>query len=160
MLNNKNILLQNMCQQRGYVALIATTIIGFVLLVVTTEAGLYAGTIRFAILGSELKEQSKVLAEGCLERALAHVITDIGYYGDATSTEIAGQCYVFPVLIDTPTIGLITLRVQAIVQNSYTTTEATYQLIDINIKPTPLNYNDIIPELADSYVQRKTRQEL
>lgn len=160
MLNNKDILLQNMCKPRGYVALIATTIIGFVLLVVTTEAGLYAGTIRFTILGSESKEQSKVLAEGCLERALAHVITDIGYPGDATSTEIAGQCYVFPVLVDAPTVGLVTLRVRAIVQNSYTTIEATYQLLDINIKPTPLDYNEIIPRLTDSHVQKKTRREL
>jgi hypothetical protein len=93
---------------------------------------------RYAILGTEAKEQALALAGGCAEYALARVLADPGYQGDATTTTPGGTCYVFPLEFNTPTAGLLRLRVQVIVRDSYTNLVWQFDLHDIHTGSVPV----------------------
>ncbi len=104
----------------GYVALMATIVISIVLLVMTVEEGALGWHARFNILGTEAKEQANALAEGCAEQALAAIVTDPSYQGNATITTVGGTCHIFPIQFNTPSAGFVTIKTQADVRNSYT----------------------------------------
>jgi hypothetical protein len=58
-------------KQDGYIALIVTIIISMVLLVMIAGGGFAGWRMRFIVLGTEHKEQSGALAEGCIYQAFA-----------------------------------------------------------------------------------------
>src|SRR4051812_36281955 len=105
--------------QGGYIALMATIVISLILLVMTVEEGSAGWSARFNILGTEAKEQASSLAEGCAEQALATLLTDPTFTGGATTTTEVGTCHVFPVQMNYPVAGLVTIKTQAVVQGSY-----------------------------------------
>ena len=122
----------------GYVALMATLVISVFLLVMAVEEGSSGWYSRFNILGTEAKEQASALAEGCADQALAAVITDPGYSGDATTTTIGGTCHVYPVEFNTPAVGLVTIKTQADVRDSYANLAIEMNLNQIHLgTPTP-----------------------
>lgn len=122
---------------QGYIALIATIIISAVLLVLSVEEGEAGARARFDILGTEAKEQSLALAEGCKDQALALFLSDPTYIGNATNTSSIGICHIFPIVLNSPTPGLITLRVQARVRNSFSNVEFIIALDNINLSYIP-----------------------
>jgi hypothetical protein len=106
--------------QSGYIALMATIIISLILLVMTVEEGSIGWHARFNILGTEAKEQATALAEGCAEQAMAKLLTDPTYNGNSTTTFPYGTCYTFPIELNTPNNGMLTIKTQAVIRNSYT----------------------------------------
>ncbi|MBI3572380.1 hypothetical protein HY091_02510 [Candidatus Kaiserbacteria bacterium] len=63
-------------REGGYIALMATIVIGLVLLVMTAEEGFAGMHARFNVLGTERKEQATTLAEGCLNQGMAKLLVD------------------------------------------------------------------------------------
>ncbi len=53
--------------ERGYVALLATVITGFILLGLAVDDSLAGWHARFNVLTSQNKEQANALAEGCAD---------------------------------------------------------------------------------------------
>lgn len=107
-------------KKSGYIALMSTIIISFILLTASIEAGSSGWYARFNILGTEAKEQSNSLAEGCAEQAIAKLLTNPMFSGNSTTTYPLGTCYTSPLEINTPEQGLLTIKTRAIVKNAYT----------------------------------------
>jgi hypothetical protein len=92
------------------------------------------------VLGSEAKEQSRVLAKGCSEQALGLVMTDMSWVGVATTTDTTfGTCYVFPLQKNYPTGAQMTMRVQSVVRSSVTNLVLIYDMGEILQTGTPLS---------------------
>ncbi len=122
----------------GYVALMATIIISIILLVMAVEEGQAGWHARFNILGTEAKEQANALAEGCADQALAAIVTDPSYAGNATTTTSGGTCHVFPIQFNTPTTGFVTIKTQAEVRSSFANLEIAMNMNQIHLgTPTP-----------------------
>ncbi len=143
--NNSDYFSYNLQNKNGYVALMATIIISAVLLVLSVEGSEVGARARFDILGTEAKEQSIALAEGCKNQALATLVSDPSYNGDATTTAVIGTCYIFPILFNTPTTGDITLKVQSRVRNSFSNLEFVIATNNIHLGTTPLPTSAITP---------------
>ncbi len=106
-------------KRNGYIALMASVIISLVLAGIAVEvasSGFYA---RMNIVGGERAEEARTLAQGCAQQAVALLITDPTYTGNATSTFGDGTCHVFPVAFNTPSPGLVTIKTQAQVHGMY-----------------------------------------
>lgn len=125
-------------KEKGFVALMATIIISLVLLVMAAEESVAGFRARFNILGTEAKEQAASLAEACADYALASLITDPNYTGNSTATFPSGICHVFPLLLDSPSAGLVTIKTQAEVRGSYTNFLIVANLHDVRVG-TPLS---------------------
>ena len=117
----------------GYVALMATIVISIMLLVMTVEGGALGWSARFNILGTEAKEQAHALAEGCADQALAAIVTDASYQGNATTVTAGGTCRVFPIQFDTPTEGFVTVKTQAEIRNAFVNLKIVMSLNDIHL---------------------------
>ena len=119
----------------------ATIIISLVLLVMAVEEGSSGWYARFNILGTEAKEQASSLAEGCAEQALATLLTDPNYTGNATTTTKGGTCHVFPIQFNSlngiTTPGYATINTQAEVRNSYANLELAMNVNDIHLNSIP-----------------------
>jgi hypothetical protein len=102
-----------------------------ILLVMTVEEGSSGWYARFNILGTEAKEQATSLAEGCAEQAIAKLLTDPTYLGNSTTTYPNGVCYTFPLELNTPSSGLLTIKTQSVVKNSYTNLKVTAHMNNI-----------------------------
>lgn len=123
--------------QRGFIALMATIIISLVLLVMAVKEGNYGWSARFNVLGTEAKEQASALAEGCAEQALASLLTNPNYTGDATTTTSGGTCHIFPVQINFPVAGLVTIKTQANVRGSYANLDMAMHMNDLHLGGIP-----------------------
>lgn len=130
---------------RGYVALMATIIISAVLLILSVEGSEIGARARFDILGTEAKEQSLALGEACKDQALATLLSDPSYIGNATTTSPIGTCYTFPILLNTPTAGVITIKIQSRVRNSFSNLEFQITTNNIHLSTTPLPPGAISP---------------
>lgn len=115
----------------------ATIIISLILLVMTVEQGSSGWYSRFNILGTEAKEQATSLAEGCAEQAMAKLLTDPTYTGGATTTTSIGTCHIFPVQMNYPIAGLITIKTQAVVRDSYANLDMAMNMNDIHFGSIP-----------------------
>lgn len=120
-------------REKGFVALMATIIISLVLLTMAVEEGAIGFHSRFTILGTEAKEQSSALAEGCVQEALAALAANPNYEGNSTTTFPFGTCYLFPVTANTPSAGLAAIKTQAQVRGSYTNLLVIVNLHDIHV---------------------------
>jgi len=132
-------------QHGGFVALMATIIIGAILLVATVDLGILGAAARFSILGNENKAQSNALAQSCIQQASAQLLIDGSYRGGLTTTVPFGYCYVFPFVVDVPTAGSVTLRVQAVVNQAVTNLVVVKNYNAIHISPLPQSAPIISP---------------
>jgi hypothetical protein len=125
--------------ESGYVAFLSTIIIGAILLVMTIEAGQSGFYTRFMVLGNEAKEQSRVLAIGCSAQAIGIVMANIGWAGNATTTEsAASSCYILPLQKNYPLHDQMTIRIQSVVRGSVTNLVLVYDMKEILQTDTPL----------------------
>lgn len=128
----------NLCRNKGgYIALLSTVIISAVLLSMTVGAGQSGWYTRFVVLGAEAKLQSKIVASGCIEEALAKLMIDLDWSGDATSTYGVGTCYVYPVQINYPQNQIVTIRVRGEVQGAFTNIISEFEMKDISLTSIP-----------------------
>ncbi len=135
---NKNLPLKHSLKTgAGFIALMAVIVISLVLLVMTVEESSSGWHTRFNILGTEAKEQASSLAEGCAEQALATMLTDPAYMGNATTTITEGTCYVFPVQLNFPVAGLVTIKTQAVVRGSYANLDMAMNMNNIHFGSIP-----------------------
>ena len=132
----------------GYVALMATIVIGAFLLLATIDIGMQGAAVRFSILGNEAKEQAKALAQGCVDQAGTQLLIDTTFRGGATTTGPIGTCYVFPFLVDVPSSGLVTFTVQAIVRQSVTNLVVIKKYNFIHLAPVPESSSAVLPAVA------------
>jgi hypothetical protein len=143
-------------EQTGYIALVSTIIISAVLLIMTIEAGQSGWYTRLMVLGTEAKVQSRILAEGCSQQALAQIVSDGTWLGDATTSHQIGTCYVFPIQKNYPNSENVTLRIQATVRNSMTNIVTVYNMHDIHqnvsAKDLPLPQHTSLPDLIPTLV--------
>lgn len=105
----------------GYVALMATIIIAMVLLVMVGQEGFAGWHARYNVLGTELKEQANVLADGCADQALSRLLInpfDSSLTNGTTNVLPSGTCVLAP--IDTGTPGKVYVQSQAQVGNAAT----------------------------------------
>ncbi len=124
-------------KNQGYIALMATIVISLVLLVMIVEEGSSGWYARFNILGTEAKEQASTLAEGCAEQAMANLLTNPSYTGNTDTTSPIGTCHVFPIQIDYPVPGLLTIKTQAVVNDSYANLDMAMNMNDIHFGSIP-----------------------
>ncbi len=125
----------------GYIALMATVIIGAILLVTTVEMSRTGWSTRFLILGTEAKAESLALAHGCADLAVSKIMTDQTYLGNSTTTLASGYCYIFPLILDTPTPNILTVRVRGVVRQAVTNLEKQYNMADIYLADVALPAN-------------------
>lgn len=143
-------------KHNGYIALMTSIIISLVLAGITVEvasSGFYA---RMNIVGGERAEEARALAQGCAQQAVALLITDPTYTGNATSTFGDGTCYVFPIMFDTPSLGHVTIKVQANVQDTYSNIVEVWDMGDIHFggptNATPHTNNPTITRVSQQEV--------
>lgn len=125
----------------GYVALISSIIIGAVLLTMTASAGKSGWYTRFMVLGAEAKQQSRTLAAACINEALARVMIDPIWNGDATSTNAIGTCYMYPIQKNYPQNNWVTLRVRGEARGAVTNIVSEFNMHEIHLNVVP----EIIP---------------
>ena len=123
--------------ESGYVALLSTIIIGAVLLLATVELAASGWSTRFAVLHNEAKAQSVRLAQSCNAAALAQLLIQPLYLGDATSTGGGGICHVYLLQKNYPTAGMLTIKTRAEVNSSVTEITQQYNLYAIHQGDTP-----------------------
>jgi hypothetical protein len=143
-------------KRNGYIALMASVIISLVLAGIAVEvasSGFYA---RMNIVGGERAEEARTLAQGCAQQAVALLITDPTYTGNATSTFGDGTCYIFPIMFDTPSPEHVTIKVQAKVQDTYSNIVEVWDISDIHFgEPT-----NAAPHTTRLTVTRISQQEV
>lgn len=122
----------------GYIALMTTITIGAILLTITIGMNEIGWTTRFLILGTENKAESLAIAHSCSNLAIARIMTDPTYLGNSTSTFASGTCYIFPLILNTPTPNTLTIRVQGIVRQSTTNFEQQYDMADVYLSDVAL----------------------
>lgn len=104
----------------GYVALMATIVLGALLLLMTVEGSVLGWNARFNVLGTEAKEQSLSHARGCLEMAVGLYLTKT-FPSEGFEIEYSqGKCDILPIEENTPNIGESTIRVRASVREVHT----------------------------------------
>ena len=129
----------------GYVALMATIVIGVMLLVITIEAGHSGWQARSITLDTEAKEMGLTLAQGCAESALARLISDFEFRGDSTSVTEWGTCYIFPILLNSEPNQIVIVLVRVVVQKTVTLLEFQFQVTDIFMKDEPQSSPILLP---------------
>lgn len=129
----RQVIAQRHAAQGGYIALMAAIIISAVLLVMAVDASGAGWNARFNILGTEAKERASALAEGCADQALAALVSDPSYVGNAMLSTGHGTCRIFPILFDAPAAGLVTIRTQAEVRKSYANLERVVNVHEIHL---------------------------
>lgn len=146
-------------KQNGYIALMATIVIGTVLLIMTMEMSRTGWSTRFLILGTEAKAESLALAHSCADLAVAKIMTDPTYLGDSTTILASGTCYIFPLMLNTPTPNLLTVRIRGTVRQAFTNLEQQYDMADIYLEaialpaslPAEINDLTVIPLTWQEY---------
>jgi hypothetical protein len=130
----------------GYIALMATIIIALVLLVMIVKEGFSGWMTRFVVLGTEAKEQANALAEGCIDQAVASLITDPSYLGNTTSSMPGGDCKVFGIDPTDLAAGVVTVKTQAVVREAYANIQTLQQVENIHLGsiPTAPTYGTLI----------------
>lgn len=81
-----------MINQRGYIALISTILMFFILLALTLTVSFVSFTHRMNILEAEEKAQSNALSSACVEQALLRLATNRDYDGGETLTLNGNTC--------------------------------------------------------------------
>jgi type II secretory pathway component PulK len=95
---------------RGFAALIAIIVLGALVSAAVAAASIAAGRTRAETLEDESHAQARALADGCANVALTKLLTDHSYAGNET----VGNCRVLAVLQDSPRLGTVTIRTNAV----------------------------------------------
>lgn len=116
--------------QKGFVALVAVIIIGVVLLGIAVDQSLAGWYARFNVLSAEDKERAMALAEGCADIAFATFVSDTRFDTSSvfTDTYQGGAC---SVSFDTSVEGIVTLKSQGVVGQSYATLTLSMNVGDL-----------------------------
>lgn len=130
-------MLKKYTKNNGFVALLSTIIIGAVLLIITVSAGQSGWHTRFIVLGTEAKQQSRMVARGCIQKALAKLLIEPNWGGDATSTYSEGTCYVHPIQSDFSLSSVVTIQASGEVRGAMTNIVSTFNMQDINMTGVP-----------------------
>jgi len=85
---------------KGYIALTSAVIIVMVVMAIITAVSVSTYFSRYNSLGSEFKEISLSLAEGCAEKALLNYAEDEFYAGNESINIGSNQCSILPIEID------------------------------------------------------------
>lgn len=93
-------------QQGGFIALISTTILVAILLIIITTANISSFFARFNIQGSEFKRISLGLSESCTNIALLRIAQNYNYNGDEIININSDQCYIYPIIYSDSDIDL------------------------------------------------------
>ncbi len=157
---DKSTNMKSFVRNRGYIALLSTIIIGAVLLTITVGAGQSGWFTRFAVLGAEAKFQSHTLASGCINQALATVLVNPKWNGNATTTYSYGSCYVYPLQKHYPHPHVVTIKAQGVVRGAITNVVSEFNMADIHIDespeavpvPPPQSSPDVVPTV-DSFLE-------
>ena len=116
-----------MNQQKGFIALISTIIISFVLIAVTFTANLAGFFSRFNMLDAESKEQSSQLAQACIQAALLEA--NQGMYSQQENVFVGPDthdtCTIVWIKKDWPTEGQTSMKTQSVISHAYTNLMAT-----------------------------------
>ncbi|MES2023882.1 MAG: hypothetical protein V4439_04315 [Patescibacteria group bacterium] len=147
---------KNKKNQQGFIALLATVIIGLTLLSMVAREGYAGWHARFNVLGTESKEQATALADGCIDEALLSLLGGFPYQAGTTIASPIGDCKIFP--IDTATSGYATLKAQSQVNDSYSNISVAINTNDVHLGSIPSNPNSgtlIIQTLMGSGVSTK-----
>ncbi len=128
---------KNYTHCNGFVALLSTIIIGAVLLLITVSAGQSGWYTRFIVLGTEAKQQSRMFASGCIQEALAKLLIEPNWVGDATSTYSEGTCHIHPIQSDFSLSPLVTIQASGEVRGAMTNIVSTFNMQDINMTGVP-----------------------
>lgn len=99
--------------ERGFIALISAVIITTVLLTFVVSVGASGFFTRFTILGSEFKEISQAVAEGCAHTAILKKSQDSSYGGNETIKIDGKDCNI-------ENVTSSNAQVQGVYKNSYT----------------------------------------
>ncbi len=115
--------------QRGYIAIISTLLMFFVLTALTVTVSFVSFTYRMNILEAEEKAQSSAMASACVHEALTRIATNRDYTGGDTLTLNNNTCAITSVVpapsglnrVITATssvqTAVTTLRVEVVLKN-------------------------------------------
>ncbi len=107
--------------KRGFIALLTTIIISFVLLTIVVAVSFMGFFGRFNILGSEAKERSSALAEACIQTAILKFSQDNSYNGNDWIFVNNTSCFICSGI--SAVSGGNRIRVQASSSDAYTNLE-------------------------------------
>lgn len=138
--------------QSGFVALMSTIVIGAVMLIMTIEAGKNGFYTSHLVLGTEAKEQSRLLALGCGSRALAQILSKVTLEENITIINVEGICIITSVQKEYPDSGYVTILVQAKVRESVTNFELIYKTGNVYLGDEVLDPDTTYEVLAEPYL--------
>ena len=132
------ILVRRYNAERGFIALMATIIIGAMMLLVTVALVQSGYAVRSQVSGMEYKALSMSVAEGCVATILMDRLEARKYSGGVSLSDGSGTCYIAALEYDNPS-QRFTIRVQGVVAQSYTNLEYVYDLQDVHQGTIPLD---------------------
>jgi hypothetical protein len=121
--------LYNLKNQRGYIALMSAIVISGILIMLTFILSLTTMFARFNILDAEYKKKSLGLAEACADMALLKLAGNIDYvlaaadHSLSVSADPLDICDIVDIQPSIPRIGMITVKVRGVYQNSHSNIE-------------------------------------
>lgn len=129
--------------QRGFIALMATIIIGTIMLLLTATLARSGYNVRAQVMGMEQKMLSRSVADGCAVMALGSRLVDLRYDGDTSTRTASSSCYISPLVHDTE-MNHLTFQVEGIVQQAHTVMEYQYDVSEIYSEPVPLGPESVV----------------
>ena len=120
---------ENLKNQNGYIAIVTALILSALIIAITASISLSAFVGRKTVLNSSLKEESRALADACINVALLKLALDINYAGGETVT-VGQDCDIISV---TTNDNQKTITVRSVVENIYTNIRRTINANDFSI---------------------------
>lgn len=130
--------MKNKNTNSGYIALMTSIFISIILLSVSIKQNSLGWDTAFNIINYESKQQSETLAESCVGVAVASFLNNT--HKENITLYPNGRCIYFPIVDNSPSNGLVSIKVSAIVKNSYTNIEA---VADKNLKMKIISYKEL-----------------
>ncbi|MBM3206663.1 MAG: hypothetical protein FJZ43_03525 [Candidatus Staskawiczbacteria bacterium] len=119
-------------KQNGYIALISTITLSFLIVSIVTTLGFSSFFSRFDILDSESKEKSYQLALSCINWAILESAYG-NYYKNYELSIDSDSCVIKDYQINYPVSEQITLFTQSVVNKSFTNLKAVVSLEDFSV---------------------------
>lgn len=130
--------MRNINTKSGYIALMTSVFISIILLSITVSQNQAGWNLSFNLQNTENKIKSEILAKNCINIIIMQIINQT--YIENTKNYKEGYCINYAPVYDIPNVGNITLKTQAIVNNSYTNIKV---VVDKNQKMKVISFEEV-----------------
>jgi hypothetical protein len=117
--------------QHGFIALMSAIVISALLLAVTFSVGFIGFFARFNLIDSESKEKSFILAESCLEVAIANIVQDPAFNPINQKVTVGSESCT---IVSVSNAGVLrTVKTFAVINKAHTNLKAVFDTVSFRL---------------------------